>query len=161
MTLPAARDLSAVLAVIDPWARLSFSAARLEALLAAPGEGGRAFEIRSGGRSAGAVVIRYPWLLGPYLNFLGLVPDHQRRGIGELVLGWMEREVRGRDRNLWLCVTSFNTAALRFYERQGFRQAAVLDGLVIDSADEVLMRKRLDCGPCRQVGRSDHNENIA
>src|SRR5262245_10977278 len=56
---------------------------------------------------------------------------------------------------------AFNSAALRFYERQGFRQAAILDGLVIDKVDELLMRKRLDCGPRRQCGRSDHNENIA
>jgi len=147
MTQPAARELSAALAAIDPWARLSVSAAQLETLFTTRGEGAIPFAIRAGSQPVGAVVIRYPWLHGPYLNFLGLTPEHQRRGIGALVLEWMEREVQNRARNLWLCVASFNTPALRFYERRGFTPAATLDSLLADRFDEVLMRKRLPAEP--------------
>ena len=56
----------------------------------------------------------------------------------------MEREARSEEaRQLWLCVTTFNTRARAFYERFGFKEAAVLDKLASEVSDEVLMRKRL------------------
>ena len=55
----------------------------------------------------------------------------------------MEEEARGRYRNLWLCVSEFNSEARRLYERQGYELAGRLDSLVFDGLDELLMRKRL------------------
>ena len=46
-------------------------------------------------------------------------------------------------RNLWVCASSFNADALRFYERHGFRQAAALPGLAADGFKEILLRKVL------------------
>ena len=48
-----------------------------------------------------------------------------------------------KSRQLWLCVTTFNTRARAFYERFGFEEVAVLDKLATEASDEVLMRKRL------------------
>ena len=43
---------------------------------------------------AGVVAIRSPWLRGPYLELLCVLPDFQRQRIGADVLQWMEQEVR-------------------------------------------------------------------
>lgn len=58
------------------------------------------------------------------------------------ILAWLEAEaLKLNARNLWVCASSFNARALRFYERHGFRQAATLPGLVVDGYDEILLRK--------------------
>ena len=92
----------------------------------------------------GAAVIRPGWLRGPYLQFLGVVPGFQRRGLGGALLAWMEREARAaKERILWVAASEINTDAIRLYERHGFTQTAKLDDLAWDGRAEILMRKRL------------------
>lgn len=135
--------LGAAFAAIDPWAAYGMTPARLGGFFAKEDVDCRRWSIRSDGRLVGAVVVTFPWLHGPYLQFLGLMPGHQGSGAGAAVLDWMEREAGPATRNLWLCVSGINTRARAFYERHGYRHAATLDALVADGMDELLMRKRL------------------
>lgn len=131
------------LAAIDPWAAYRATPAMLAAFFAASEEDCCRRAIHVGGALAGVVVVRQPWLHGPYLQFLGIVPGQQSSGVGSAVLAWMEREAGPTTRNLWLCVTASNTRAQAFYARHGFVRTASLDALVADGMDEILMRKRL------------------
>jgi hypothetical protein len=55
---------------------------------------------------------------------------------------WFESAaLQHRAHNLWVCASSFNARALRFYELHGFARAAMLAGLVADGYDEILLRK--------------------
>jgi hypothetical protein len=55
---------------------------------------------------------------------------------------WFEQEaLRNAARNLWVCASSFNVRALRFYSRHGFAPTATLPGLVAEGFDEILLRK--------------------
>lgn len=84
------------------------------------------------------------WLRGPYIQFLGFIPEHQGHGLGTRVLEKLECDARAEGaRNLWVAASAFNANALRFYLRHGFERAAVLDGLIQDGIEEVLLRKRL------------------
>jgi hypothetical protein len=56
---------------------------------------------------------------------------------------WTARNAAETSRNLWACVSDFNTSARTFYARQGFEEIAPLDGLVQPGMAEVLLRKRL------------------
>lgn len=135
--------LGAAFAAIDPWAAYAIPPARLAAFFTSSEEGCSRRAIRIDGRLAGAVVVRAPWLHGPYLQFLGLLPGEEGAGVGRLVLDWMQAEAPPGTRNLWLCVSAINRRALAFYERHGFRQVAALEALAADHMDELLMRKRL------------------
>lgn len=136
--------LGVVFAGIDPWAAYGYPAAALGAFLAAAEPGAHRFALQLGDAIAGAAVIRPGWLRGPYLQFLGLVPGFQRRGLGGALLAWMEREARAaKERNLWVAASEINTDAIRLYERHGFTQTAKLDDLAWDGRAEILMRKRL------------------
>ena len=87
----------------------------------------------------GRIVMR---LRGPYLELLALLPKAQGQGVGASILAWFEQEaLKLGARNLWVCASSFNTDALRFYGRHGFHPAATLPGLVADGYDEILLRK--------------------
>ena len=143
MTPHGATDLGTRLAAIDPWARVGYSAQSFVGYLAAHEPNVARYRILLDAAPVGAMVIRRVWLHGPYLQLLGLVPEAQGRGIGEYALRWYEAQVRGQYRNLWLCVSAFNTRARRFYTAHGFTESGVLDSLVFDGKDEILMRKRL------------------
>lgn len=141
MTADAAAIVGAGLAAIDPWARVGRTASAMQSFLAQVETGAKRYQIGYDGQLAGTLVVRDPWLHGPYLHLIGLLPPYPGKGIGGLVLQWFENEARGRYRNLWLCVSDFNTNARRLYERQGYTLAANLDGLVFDGMSECLMRK--------------------
>ena len=83
-----------------------------------------------GDHLAGLVGLRLNWLRGPYLQFLGIVPEFQSAGLGKLVLNWMEHETRiGSAHNVFVCTTDSNEKAIAFYKRHGFRKVGELAGL--------------------------------
>ena len=136
--------LGPAICAMDPWARLGMPAERMTAGLASSDENRRCFSIWHGGDRAGVVVVRFPWLSGPYLNLLAVLPPFQKQGVGRMALSWMEKEARAAGvRNCFLCVSGFNTAAQGFYRRNGYSEAALLNDLIVDGEDEILMRKRL------------------
>jgi ribosomal protein S18 acetylase RimI-like enzyme len=127
---------------MEPWSVMNYPAERLAAFLASPDGGLSRYLVSLGGSDAGVVSVRYPWLKGPYLELLALLPIAQNQGIGSSILAWLEREALQHEaRNLWVCASSFNARALRFYERHGFRREATLPGLVAEGYDEILLRK--------------------
>lgn len=132
------------LAAMDPWARLGTSSARMTSFLVPSDGNKRCFSIWRGGERAGAIVLRFPWLAGPYLNLLAVLSPYQHIGVGRAALAWLEAEaLAGGARNSFLCVSAFNTRAHAFYRRNGYDDAAPLDDLIKDGEDEILMRKRL------------------
>jgi GNAT superfamily N-acetyltransferase len=134
--------LAAEIAAMPPWSVMNYPAERLERFLAARGDGAARYLVEIAGRPAGALSIRSPWLRGPYLELLALLPAAQGRGIGARILAWFEAEARREGaRNLWVCASSFNTRAIKFYEKHGFRPAATLPDLVAEGHSEILLRK--------------------
>jgi GNAT superfamily N-acetyltransferase len=135
--------LGPALAAIDPWRRANFPAAALTGYLTRPDPAASRFAIDAEGALAGVVAVREPWLRGPYLELLGLLPPAQGQGIGAAVLDWFEAEAPAGASSLWVLCSDFNTGALAFYERHGFQRVTLLDGLVGAGLTEILMRKRL------------------
>lgn len=132
------------IACMDPWRRLGSSVEQMTGFLAGHDGNRRGFSMWCGGDRAGVVVVRFPWLSGPYLNLLAVLPAFQRKGVGRAALAWMEAEaLAAAARNCFLSVSAFNTAAQAFYRRNGYSEAALLDHLIKDGEDEILMRKRL------------------
>ncbi len=129
---------------MEPWARLGLSAEQMIGFLAGSNENLRCFSIWHGRDRAGVAVVRFPWLSGPYLNLLAVLPAFQHKGLGCAALSWMEAEALAAGaRNCFLCVSAFNTAAHAFYRWNGYACAATLHDLIKDGEDEILMRKRL------------------
>jgi GNAT superfamily N-acetyltransferase len=134
--------LAEAIVAMPPWSAMDYPADAMARFLAMPSDGASRYLIEVDGAEAGAVAVRHPWLKGPYLELLALLPPFQRRGIGAGIMSWFEQAGRGLGaRNLWVCASSFNDGALRFYQRHGFRPAATLPGLVAERYDEILLRK--------------------
>jgi ribosomal protein S18 acetylase RimI-like enzyme len=100
---------------------MNYPADKLAAFLASPDASAARYVVSVQGEEAGVVSVRHPWLKGPYLELLALLPEAQSQGIGSSIIAWFESAgLRHRARNLWVCASSFNARALRFYERHGF-----------------------------------------
>jgi ribosomal protein S18 acetylase RimI-like enzyme len=139
-----AQKLGEALAAIPPWSIIGFPAGRFVDALRREQPTVKKFVVLAGARLAGAIIIQDPFLHGPYLKLLAIYPEFQGKNLGLGLLRWMESEARRTEaRQLWLCVTTFNTRARTFYERFGFEPVSVLDKLASDASDELLMRKRL------------------
>ncbi|MFM7085248.1 MAG: GNAT family N-acetyltransferase [Hyphomicrobium sp.] len=129
---------------LDPWARLGIKAEALADYFSECEENAPRYAILIADEVAGIVGLKLNWLKGPYLQFLGLLPQHQRSGLGTAVLLWLLEEARRHlDHNVWVCASAFNTQALKFYEKFGFVRVAHLEGLVSSQEDEVLLRLRI------------------
>lgn len=121
---------------------MNYPAKKLAAYLASSDADAMRYVVSVKGEESGVVSVRHPWLKGPYLELLALLPPAQNQGIGSSIMAWFESAgLRYGARNLWVCASSFNARALRFYERHGFARAAMLPGLVADGYDEILLRK--------------------
>jgi ribosomal protein S18 acetylase RimI-like enzyme len=135
------------LASMDPWATIGWPAERMTRTFQYERPSIRRFEVLAGNDLAGIIAIQEPWLHGPYLQLLAILPAHQGKGFGLKLLTWMEAEARrGEMRQLWLCVSTFNARARQFYERFGFAAQTVIEELASGASDELLMRKRLRYG---------------
>ena len=141
MTLEDADWAGPVLAGTDPWRTLGYGAALLTQYLGSGDPSLARFTVWVEDQRAGVVALRYPWLRGPFLELLAITQPG--RGLGTVVVAWAVERGGG---NLWTSVSRFNTEARRFYERQGFAEAAVLPDLIKPGFDEVLMRRRGDGG---------------
>ena len=145
VTADQALVLADQLSGIDPWLRLGFTAQDFRHLISntRPPEG-EACAILNNNDLAGLVVIRRNWLFGDYLKILAVIPQAQRQGVGQQTL----RTIAARSResgakNLWACVSAFNSAALDFYDNNGFERIGTLSDLVVEGEDEILVRLRL------------------
>jgi len=143
-TKEAAKMLSRAFTEIEPWKTLKTDRVRMEKYFIHNPEGVCRRIVVVNSEAVGMVCIKQEWLVGPYLEFLGLLPAAHRQGIGKTIMNWFEEEaVKSKARNLFLCVSSFNENAIAFYKSLGFKKNAQLEGLIIDNHDEILMRKRL------------------
>lgn len=144
MRADVARVLAAAFSRIEPWSRYPFTDDQLFAVLNQTGADIESVCIHTGGDPAGAAVIKRSWLGGSYLQFLGLLPSQTARGLGSaFITDWEALSQNRGERNLWVAASTFNTGALRFYQRHGFQPVAKLDSLLRDGFDEILFRKTL------------------
>jgi diamine N-acetyltransferase len=138
-----AETLGQALAGMDPWLTLRIGREALTKFLLSVDAQCHRRAICCDGAIAGVLAIRNPWLHGPYLNLLAVLPAYQHIGLGSAVLQWMASEAGDTALNLWLCVSKFNDHALRFYEQHGFELTAELPDLVAPGFAELLLRKQL------------------
>jgi ribosomal protein S18 acetylase RimI-like enzyme len=93
------------------------------------------------GRPAGLLTYR---LDGEGCELVAIVVRDEHRGVGTELLDALVGEV-GRGTRIWLVTTNDNLEALRFYQRRGFRLAALRPGAV-DEARRALRPGLPDTG---------------
>lgn len=137
---PASDYLAAALVQLEPWRTLGYQAAALKRYLSRPDPGLHCFLISVHQQVAGVLTVRHPWLLGPFLEMLALLPSFQGQGRGRRLVRWLADQTWPRYRQLWTTVSSFNLRARNFYRQLGFVELAVLPDVIRPGFAEILLR---------------------
>ena len=131
-----------MMASSEPWLRLGRKRENNFQVIMRPNY--EAYVALLNGQIVGVIVFaqKVP-LFGAYISTLAVAPEHRNRRIGQQLLTFAEEVIFRNSRNCFLCVTSFNTSAQRFYERLGYTRVGELTDFIIAGAHEILMRKSL------------------
>ena len=131
----------------DPWKRLGYTQVDWGRIFCPTPQGRESFVAELEGRVAGIAIVRQKFLLGDYLELLGVAPWARGKGVGTQLLARIESMVFGRTNNLFACVSDFNTDARGFYRKQGYQEIGPMPNFLIPGSAEVLLRKT--AGPAR------------
>ncbi|HEY6084186.1 MAG TPA: GNAT family N-acetyltransferase [Nitrospira sp.] len=145
-----AEDRHSVIALLqdsEPWTRLAYTRADWEQYFCPLPQGRESFVTEQDGHITGIAVLRQKFLLGDYLELLGIAKNARRAGTGKALLAHIESLVFARTTNLFACVSDFNQPARNFYARQGYQEIGPLPHLIIKGSAEILLRK--STGPAR------------
>ncbi len=141
-TLPERDWAAALLAGSEPWRTLGISLEQCLRTCHDP-----EFEVyiaHSDDGACGVMVLDPRGLAGaPYIKSVAVSEGSRNLGVGALLLSYTESVCRSRSRHLFLCVSSFNTAARRFYENHGFTLVGELPDYIIQGASELILHKSL------------------
>ena len=139
-----AENLGLELSKIEPWKTLNSSPEGLMEGFLFQDSSTHTYAVIHEDSAVGMISVRYPWLVGPYLGFLGLIPASQGKGLGKALMVWLEETANALSaRNIYICVSEFNPQAYDFYKNCGYQKVANLEGLIVDEYAEFLLRKRL------------------
>lgn len=141
-------DVIALLADSDPWKRLGFQASDWYSYFDPLPLGRDCYVVDQNDRVAGIAVVRQKFLLGDYLELLGVADWARGKGLGSRLLTHVEAAVFARVKNLFACVSDFNDQARNFYKKQGYQEIGPMPNFLIPGSAEILLRKTV--GPARE-----------
>jgi len=138
-----------MMASSEPWITLQRTAEALVPVISDPAK--EVHLVRDAAGIAAFVILDLRGLTNGYVQTICVREDRRGGGLGAALLGWSEIHIQTQSPNVFLCVSSFNSGAQRFYARLGYERVGILHEYVVRGADEVLMRKTI--GPLRVFQR--------
>ena len=128
-----------MMAASEPWITLRYDYAASLRALASPGK-----EIHlavGGGEVVGFVLLNLKGAFVGTLQSICVAPGRRGRGIGRRLVAFAEERVFAQHPNLFVCVSSFNPGAQRFYRALGYEVVGELKNFLVDGHSEILLRK--------------------
>ncbi len=145
-----AEDRAAVVELLadsDPWKRLGYHEKDWDSYFTPLPQGRDSYVVDQNGKVAGIAVLRQKFLLGDYLELLGVADWAKGQGLGKRLLTHVELAVFARAKNIFACVSDFNDQARLFYKKQGYQEIGPMPNFLIPGSAEILLRKSV--GPAR------------
>ena len=136
-----------LLADSDPWKTLGYDHKDWSRIFCPIPQNRESFVAEAEGQVTGIAIVRQKFLLGDYLELLGVAGWARQQGTGKKLLAHVEALVFARTKNLFACVSDFNTGARDFYRKQGFKEIGPMPNFLIPGSAEILLRKT--AGPAR------------
>jgi [ribosomal protein S18]-alanine N-acetyltransferase len=145
-----------LMASSDPWRRLGRTLEQSYRIVRDPArEVYVALEPSASGdpRVAGFIVVIMQGAFVGYIQSVAVRPEWRGRGLGTALIEAAERRILREAPNVFICVSSFNAAARRLYERLGYTVVGELADYIVRGHAEILMRKTT--GPLSEFGSDE------
>jgi RimJ/RimL family protein N-acetyltransferase len=139
------REAARMMASSEPWITLQRTADALVPVIGDPAK--EVHLVRDADGIAAFIILDLRGLTNGYVQTICVRDDRRGGGLGAALLGWAEAYIQMQSPNVFLCVSSFNAGAQKFYARLGYERVGALREYVVDGYDEILMRKTI--GPLR------------
>ncbi len=131
----------------DPWKRLGYTQNDWSRIFCPIPQGRDCYVALLDAQVTGVAIVKQKFLLGDYLELLGVAVWGRQKGIGGRLLRHIEQLVFERTKNLFACVSDFNEPARAFYKKHGYQEIGPMPNFLIPGSAEVLLRKT--AGPAR------------
>lgn len=135
----------------DPWKTLGYSQDDWNRIFCPTPQGRDCYVALLNGQVAGVALVKQKFLLGDYLELLGVGVWARQKGIGAQLLRHIEELVFQRTKNLFACVSDFNLSARAFYRKHGYQEIGPMPNFLIPGSAEILLRKTV--GPARGLSQ--------
>jgi ribosomal-protein-alanine N-acetyltransferase len=89
----------------------------------------------------GVMILDLGGVLNGYIQILAVHPDWRGQGVGAQMIAWAEERIFRQSPNVFLCVSSFNERAQRFYTRRGYVRVGELPDFLTAGHAEIMLRK--------------------
>jgi len=133
------RTCAAMMVSSEPWITLGRTFEQATRIMTSPT---REVHVAAlDGELVGFVVLVMRVVLTGFVQSLAVREDVRGRGIGTALMAFVEERVFRDSPNVFLCVSSFNDGARRFYERLGYSVVGELSEILVPGHSEILMRK--------------------
>lgn len=140
-----------IMVTSEPWITLGRTLDALRPVIGDPAK--EVHLVRDAQGVAGFVLLDMRGPLSGYVQTIAVRADRRGSGLGATLLSAVEQRVYRQSANVFLCVSSFNTGAQRFYQRMGYERLGTWRQYVVADHDEILMRKTI--GPVRTFLRQE------
>lgn len=133
----------------EPWNTLGYGVDDWSRIFCPLPQGRDSYIAELEGQIAGVAIVKQRFLLGDYLELLGVAAWARQKGVGGHLLKHIEDLVFQRTKNLFACVSDFNEPARTFYKKQGYQEIGPMPNFLIPGSAEILLRKT--AGPTRST----------
>ena len=130
----------------EPWITLQRDYDASVQTLTSPGK--EAYIATDGRQILGFIILNMQGGFIGYIQSIGVAPEWRSRGIGRRLVAYAEERVFREAPNVFICVSSFNPGAQRFYRSLGYEAIGELKDFVVRGHSEILLRKTI--APCRE-----------
>ena len=133
------RACACLMAGSEPWITLRRTSGQVFDSLK-----GRSREVSvavSGREVVGAIAVSMQGVLKGYIQAVCVAPGWRGEGVGRRLVRYAEKRILAETPNVFLCVSSFNRRARKFYEELGYAKVGELKDFVVRDHSEIIMRK--------------------
>ena len=124
----------------DPWKTFRYSEAECRERLAAHADS--VWTLHDGERFVGFFAVQRHGLgSAPMLSLICLSEQCRGQGVGSAAIQAIEDATFRTEKNLYICVSDFNTRAVQLYQRLGYRQIGTISDYNFSGSAEFILRK--------------------
>ena len=134
-----AQACAAFMAVSEPWLTLGYGYPSLLRSFRTPDR--ERYTAHAGSQLAGFIVLNLQGAFTGYIQTICVRPEFRGQGCGSALVAFAEDRIFRDHPNVFMCVSSFNHAARKLYERLGYVCIGEIADFLVAGHSEFLLRK--------------------